>query len=435
MADFFRTLCVVSCLASGIYTFVVYYFSHNARKTLWYTLFCIMYAVNVNLRFAIFPSEILNSSFYGELAANFFLTSYAMAVLCLNVYAGTAMKQNLFKYHNVYNYILMLVAAFSMLAGSSLIVIFFFVITAFALTTYIFGLKVSLKRARKGEHAMIYPCLISIIMIAATVFDGIMMFTDLGFVSVRCIMTPIVLAFHALTLTVEYRNSLKKTQRLSSSLEETLERIKHSDNALMCTQMKADFLYRSLDLISQRCDEDPFTAEDLTISLSKYLRHTLNFQQLQGIVPLSNEIELTKSYIAIEKERHPDITFEYHFPNPLPEFHIPPLSIQPLVENAIEHGLAGRESGAKIAITIIPYKDYYHIDVSDNGLGMDEELADSLTDALHETARVGIYNIHTRLIGLFGKGLVIQSAPGIGTSVSFVVPPDAESIIAGKEQK
>jgi len=167
--------------------------------------------------------------------------------------------------------------------------------------------------------------------------------------------------------------------------------------------------------------------------LSKYLRHTLNFQQLMGVVPLSNEIELTKAFVAIEKERIPGLKVEYKFPNPLPDFHIPPLSIQPLVENAIDHGFSAKSVDPKVTLTIIPYRDYYHIDVSDNGNGMDEEVAAKLTDSLNDSARIGIYNIHTRLINLFGKGLVIQSAPGVGTSVSFVVPPDAESYLRKKE--
>ncbi|MBR5356660.1 MAG: hypothetical protein IK121_07050, partial [Lachnospiraceae bacterium] len=107
----------------------------------------------------------------------------------------------------------------------------------------------------------------------------------------------------------------------------------------------------------------------------------------------------------------------------------------PLVENAIYHAFDEDQPNPKITITIIPYRDYYHIDVSDNGMGMDEQKVEDLTTTLSDSARIGVYNIHTRLIELFRKGLVIQSAPGVGTSISFVVPPDAIAYLKAKEME
>ncbi len=277
-----------------------------------------------------------------------------------------------------------------------------------------------------GIICLIVSLLLSIIL---GITDGELFF------SARLHTIPFFLILHYFTITLRYSDSRKRTQALSQSLCETIDKIKHSHNALMCTQMKSDFLYNTLDLIGDRCLTDPDTAEFLTVSLSKYLRHTLNFQQLKGIVPLENEIELIKAYVVIEKEKHPGISFSYKLPDSVPDIFIPPLSIQPLIENSIEHGIIPNGGVGKVTLTVIAYKDYYHIDVSDNGIGIpDDELA-MLPDGYTKTARVGLYNIHTRLLALFNKGLVIQSESGIGTSISFVVPPDAQRRIQEMREK
>ena len=104
------------------------------------------------------------------------------------------------------------------------------------------------------------------------------------------------------------------------------------------------------------------------------------------------------------------------------------------MENAICHAFDETVLNPKVTITIISYRDYFQIDVSDNGVGMDEETVSELTEVLHDTARIGIYNIHNRLVNLFGKGIVVQSAKGVGTSVSFVVPFVSEYLKQKEEE-
>ncbi len=411
-------------------------FFHDVKKNLWFFFLCLSYSVHTCAEFTFFPSKLMTITGSKDFTVIFYLVSYTLVVLCMNEFAGTTLgTQNTRKYINFYNVIIGFFAFVSLFAPANYYLTIYYILSVFAIATCLYGVGVCLFAVREDEKIVLLPAIIVGIASLFTLCDIFFVIFNVNIVSFRCIYLPLILLSHVIFLTMRYRKSLKKTQMLSASLQNTLDRIQHSDNALMCTQMKADFLYRTLDLISQKCDEDPFDAEDLTISLSKYLRHTLNFQQLTGVVPFSNEIELTKAYIAIEKQRHPYITFEYNFPNPLPDFHIPPLTIQPIVENAIEHGLAGKMQDAKLTITIMPYKEAFHIDISDNGNGMEEELATSLTEILHDSARVGLYNINARLIDLFGKGLVIQSAVGVGTSISFVVPPKARFITSEGESK
>lgn len=435
MATILTTFCVMSCLISGIYGCIIYYYFRNAKRMIWFAALCFSIGININFSLA-YKSELMyigdySNSFY----CNVFLATLGLSILCMNVYTGLWMPSKYAKIHAVVNYMLFLISMVSLVLPPSLCIIFYAVLFVLNTLVYCFSFYVSILNFVQGKRYCIYQAIAYGLGVLVCILTLVFALLNLDYYNPRLLYMPVFILFHGIMMTRRHSISREKTLRLSNSLADTIERIRHSDNALMCTQMKADFLYRSLDLISLKCDEDPFVAEDLTVSLSKYLRHTLNFQQLKGIVPLSNEIELTKSFISIEKERNPKVTFEYKFPDPIPDFHIPPLSIQPLVENAINHAFKEDQENPKITITIIPYRDYYHIDVSDNGSGMDEETVRDLTETLHESARIGIYNIHTRLISLFGKGLVIQSAPGVGSSVSFVVPPDAIAYLKAKEEK
>ena len=432
MITILRAFCVVSCLISGIYASIIFFFFRDAKRMVFFAALCFCFFFNINLDVSARPCLIHDADYLSTISPNIFLVTTALSTIFLNIYAGYLYMEKQFKYSSLFNTLLLILGILSLVAPPNHIFPIYVVLFALSFVAASHGIYVSRQNTKRGRPEYLYLIIANMIMGIFVTAEFIMVVLRIDIIGLRMLFMPFYLLAHGLMTALSYGNSIKKTQKLSASLSDTIERINHSNNALMCTQMKSEFLYRSLDLISRKCDEDPFSAEDLTVSLSKYLRHTLNFQQLMGVVPLSNEIELTKAFVAIEKERYPGLKVEYKFPDPLPDFHIPPLSIQPLVENAIEHGFDKESVAPKVTLTIIPYRDYYHIDVSDNGKGMDEDVAVSLTDSLNDSARIGIYNIHTRLINLFGKGLVIQSAPGVGTSVSFVVPPDAESYLRNK---
>ncbi|MBO4679292.1 MAG: histidine kinase [Lachnospiraceae bacterium] len=432
MITIIRAFCVVSCLISGIYASIIFFFFRNAKRMVFFAGLCLCLFFNFNLDISARPCLIYDADYLATISPNIFLVTTALSTIFLNVYSGYLYTEMQFKYSSVYNTILLLLGILSLIVPADHIFPLYVALFVLSFVAAAHGIYLSHMNTKRGRPEYLHLIIANMVMGMFVTAEFITVVLHIDIIGLRMLFMPFYLLAHGLMTALSYGNSIKKTQRLSASLSDTIERINHSNNALMCTQMKSEFLYRSLDLISRKCDEDPFSAEDLTVALSKYLRHTLNFQQLMGVVPLSNEIELTKAFVAIERERYPKLKVEYKFPDPLPDFHIPPLSIQPLVENAIEHGFTEDAENPKVTLTILPYREYYQINVSDNGAGMDEDLAASLTDSLNDSARIGIYNIHTRLINLFGKGLVIQSAPGVGTSVSFVVPPDAETYLREK---
>lgn len=208
----------------------------------------------------------------------------------------------------------------------------------------------------------------------------------------------------------------------ADELNRTIEKMQSKENAFLNAQMKPHFLYNTLNTIADLCVVDPPKAQRLIASLNEYLTMVLELNNMDETVPLAHEIKLAKTYASIEKERFPTIEFYYDFPIRLPRIQMPALILQPLVENAIKHGV--RKIDKPGIITIYIREDYENVwfFVSDNGIGMDEKVIDKLFEIPKENKSIGIYNIDKRLKNLYGKGLSIESTVGLGTCISFCIP-------------
>jgi sensor histidine kinase YesM len=111
-------------------------------------------------------------------------------------------------------------------------------------------------------------------------------------------------------------------------------------------------------------------------------------------------------------------------------FQLPPLTIQPLVENAVRHGILSRSQGGTVSITIKEQAGDIEITISDNGQGMkNEQLQQLLSNPSNDVRGIGFLNTHKRLLRVYGKGLQIKSSEGKGTSVSFIIPSDKKNPI------
>lgn len=217
-----------------------------------------------------------------------------------------------------------------------------------------------------------------------------------------------------------------------------LERIKGIEQAYLNAQIKPHFLYNALNTIVSLLPPEAEEVEDLILSLSTYLRGTLEFKNTRKLVTLEREMKMVRAYLSIEKARFPDIqiTISHDLKE---EVFVPPLTIQPLVENAIKHGLRRGEKAPKLYIGMEKIKRGLQIKVVDNGVGIDPPTMEKLYERLNilsllmhepeEMQSIGLYNVHIRLHRAFGEGLVIESEEGKGTAVSFVVPNKAKILV------
>ena len=186
--------------------------------------------------------------------------------------------------------------------------------------------------------------------------------------------------------------------------------------ATMMSQIRPHFIYNTLGSIEQLCKLDPPKAGELVHNFAKYLRG--NFGELDNPRPIlmSQEMEHVHHYISIENVRFPDMTFSFEMNSE--DFHIPALTIQPIVENAIKHGLMKLPKGGMIHVVSYETETAYCISVEDDGVGFDTSAL------LDERKHVGLRNIRERLKVMVNGTLAIESTIGKGTKVLITIPKE-----------
>jgi len=186
-------------------------------------------------------------------------------------------------------------------------------------------------------------------------------------------------------------------------------------------QINPHFLFNALNTIAAMCRTEPLEARRLLIHLSKHFRAII--QTSPDLIDIHKELENVKSYLEIEKARYGDrIKIEWDI-QPNVSFLIPLFTIQPIVENAIKHGLAGKRDGI-IVISVKSEDNRYLVCIRDNGCGMEPEVVRNLLTNTGDDKRIGISNVNRRLKEIYGEnnGMIINSELGKGTEVIIAVP-------------
>ena len=192
--------------------------------------------------------------------------------------------------------------------------------------------------------------------------------------------------------------------------------LKESRISIMLSQIQPHFIYNTLGTIERMCLKDPQKAFDLVRNFSLYLRG--NFSELDSVTPIrfADEIKHVEYYVNIEKVRFPDMSIEYDVE--ATEFVLPALSVQPLVENAIKHGLMRLETGGTVKIHSYETPTHFCVEVTDDGVGFDMDAP------VDEKKHVGLRNIRGRLKAMVNGALVMESKPGVGTKAIIMIPKE-----------
>lgn len=196
--------------------------------------------------------------------------------------------------------------------------------------------------------------------------------------------------------------------------------------AWLQAQIKPHFLFNTLNTIASLGEIDTNRMINLIDEFGNYLRKSFDVYNTNHLIPISHELDLTKSYLFIEKERFGDrLEIDWNIEH-VEDLKVPPLSVQTLVENAVNHGVLKHVHGGRVSINIIEHDTYFEIAICDDGVGMsDEKVQQILSDDPDTSEGVGVTNTNRRLKKLFRKGLSITSQPGQGTTVSFHIPKEA----------
>jgi sensor histidine kinase YesM len=196
----------------------------------------------------------------------------------------------------------------------------------------------------------------------------------------------------------------------------TLERrLTQAQMATLQAQVEPHFLFNTLALIGQLIETDPKEAARVHANLIEYLRSSLPQMRANGGGTLGKQVELSRAYLAIMQARMKErLAVRFEVPDFLGSAPFPPMMLQTLIENAIKHGLEPKIAGG--TVTIKAYVDVatLHVDVCDDGVGIDP----------HAGEGVGLANIRERLALLYGKDaeLVIEMLPAGGACASIRLP-------------
>lgn len=182
-------------------------------------------------------------------------------------------------------------------------------------------------------------------------------------------------------------------------------------------QIKPHFLFNTLNTFLSISRYDIEKATTLLYDFSSYLRRCFDFDGSSQFVPLCNELELARAYAAIEKARFEE-RVEIHFEVPDDsEVLVPRLILQPVLENAVKHGILQRIEGGCVEVRIRQEADMLLFEIQDNGVGFSVQM-----NSAKKASGVGLSNIRSRLWKLYRERLLIESAAGAGTTVRWRIP-------------
>lgn len=191
--------------------------------------------------------------------------------------------------------------------------------------------------------------------------------------------------------------------------------------SIMVSQIQPHFMYNALTSIAMLCTIDPERAQEATITFSKYLRGNMDSLKQTKPVPFDHELEHLKKYLYIEKLRFANkLNIEYEI-GPT-NFKVPQLSIQPLVENAVKHGVGMKKKGGTVKIATRETETAFEVIISDDGVGFDVNAPRKEDGRSH----VGMENTRTRLKELCGGEVRIESTVGEGTTATVILPKEWE---------
>ncbi len=188
--------------------------------------------------------------------------------------------------------------------------------------------------------------------------------------------------------------------------------------AIMMSQIKPHFLYNSLNAIYHLCDQNPKIVQKSIGDFAEYMRANLDSINRTVPVPFEQELKHIETYLSLEKMRF-DEKLHIKYDIESTGFMLPSLSIQPIVENAVNHGLFPKQDGGTVELSTKEYDDRFEIKIIDNGIGFDPD--EKKNDS---RSHVGIENAKHRLQTMIGATMLIESRPGQGTAITVRIPKE-----------
>ena len=261
------------------------------------------------------------------------------------------------------------------------------------LVIVLFVTSLNKKLNRRGKLAFAMYCFLPLL---AIIFQNIFKGYAIAYLS-------IIIAVEVLFFFVNIQKNI--------DLAEEEKKNKEAQMKLMLSQIRPHFVYNSLSAISTLILIDPEQAQKSLDDFTRYLRRNLSSITETKLIPFSDELKHIEAYVSLEKLRFKN-RINVNFDIKATEFNVPPLTIQPIVENAIKHGILKKIDGGSVNIKAYENDNSYIIEITDDGVGFDINQID-FSDNTH----FGIQNIKYRINQTQNGNMEIISEVGIGTKV------------------
>lgn len=249
-------------------------------------------------------------------------------------------------------------------------------------------------------------CALPLIFLSVSFAVGATLDTGIYLIAGASIMTilPLYIIFFNVHVENEKKMILQEKKQIELQIAATI------------SQIQPHFLYNSLAVIAALCEDDPLLAAKATTTFSDYLRENMDFANKSDPISFSEELNHIQTYVWLEELRFSNkVRVQYDIR--CTAFPVPALSVQPLVENAIKHGICKKRSGGRVTLTSFEGEKDYTVIIADNGVGFDPEKLPK-DDARH----IGIASSDYRIREMVGGSLNMESTPGKGTTVTIKIP-------------
>jgi hypothetical protein len=424
-------LLIGSLLIMALYYASFYIVLQRDKSSMYFMLLCLIFIVRTALYGDMCISRIFPRMPFGFLIFLTYTTLYWITIVIFLMVDGIYGNRCRFDYKKIF-------IAYG-IAGTLLTAVLpIHIYTAFitgieviGVAMMIFSVGIVARAYRKGERGAGLILLAVSAILAAGIHDVLYQanvihhsFGEMASVGIFLFMYTFSFII-ASRLSDAYDQSRKLSGRLAASLEKekvATDELVKTELSFLKAQIRPHFIYNTLGVIAAMTTEEPQRAKELLYDLTDYLRGSFHFENYNGMTPLADELETVKAYVSIEKARFQDkLRVEYDIDEKVSVL-VPLLTIQPIVENAVRHGVFVKPEGGRVVLSVFREGNWAVIRVEDDGIGIPDSTVEEILKGSGSSRGVGLKNINRRLTLFYGRGLEIWSEEGKGTSVTIRIP-------------
>lgn len=417
-------LFIVIMICSGLYYFILSIFERNHRGYQSFSFLCILMALRASINNTVFLG--LQFTQIPNAVVEFIIPLITPLLLIGILYYLDNLHNQCFHPISLVvgyamNIIYMLLALFFNYMYYNLFLVFYYAIILYTVAL-LFHTGIKFLR-KKMPHAKSFILSSFIILVSATL-ESLFYVNDSRYGYALNIGFVFYIILQTNTILISLRDSYSKEIALSKSYDEILEAARVEKTNFLSSHLKPHFVFNSLNIISGYALFEPEKAKAVCSDLEIYMRQLFEHNNINETNSLNNEINLAKAFGYIETERFPNITIEYDISDGIGDTQVPSMLIQPLLENAVNHGIRKRSAKipGTIVITVKKKDKFIYFSIWDDGVGMSDEEINRVLQPPADDKYHGLFQLSLRLEELYHEKLNIESSLEEGTCISFKLP-------------